>query len=104
MQINELREEQNLTIYKLAKESGVPYATVNDICNEKVSLRKCSAETLYKLAKTLGVSMEAIIESAVDDRTGFDTFKSNVCHMVKDLGDFDFIAELLSSDKIREYW
>jgi hypothetical protein len=24
--------------------------------------------------------------------------------MVKDLGDFDFIAELLSSDKIREYW
>ena len=34
----------------------------------------------------------------------FDVFKSNVCHMVKDKGDLDFIIELLQADDIRTYW
>lgn len=35
---------------------------------------------------------------------GFEVFKSNVCHMVKDKGDLDFIIELLQADDIRTYW
>ena len=34
----------------------------------------------------------------------FEVFKSNVCHMVKDKGDLDFIIELLQADDIRTYW
>ena len=42
--INELMKEKNITKYRLAKISDVPYMTVNDICNNKTDLRKASAE------------------------------------------------------------
>ena len=35
------------------------------ICSGKTKIEKCSAETVYKLAKTLGVSMEMLTESGI---------------------------------------
>lgn len=37
-------------------------------------------------------------------RNDFETFKSNICHLVKDKGDLDFIIDVLRSKKIRHYW
>ena len=34
-------------------------------------------------------------------RCAFETFKSNTCHFVKDMGDLDFIALVLEQDEIR---
>ena len=102
MLITEQLERKQMTKYKLSKVSGVPQATINDICSGKVDLEKCSAGTLYRLAKVLGVSIEEILESAVTDhRASFETFKSNTCHHVKDMGDVDFMIHVLESDEIR---
>ena len=57
MIIEDLLSRREMTKYRLAVESGVPHATLNDICSGKTKLEKCSAETVYKLAKALGVSM-----------------------------------------------
>ena len=62
MLINEILKEKNMTRYTLAKFSGVPNSTLNDICNGKARIEKCSAETVYKIAKALNVSMESLIE------------------------------------------
>ena len=40
MTVKEAMREKNMTIYRLAKCSGIPYATVNDICNGKAQLEK----------------------------------------------------------------
>ena len=64
MLINEQLEKKNLTKYRLSKESGVPQATINDICSGKADLEKCAAGTLYRLAKVLNVSIEDILDSA----------------------------------------
>ena len=105
MLINDELEKQNMTKYRLSKESGVPQATINDICSGKAELEKCSAGTLYRLAKVLGVSVEEILESAKTEyRSAFETFKSNVCHRVKDMGDLDFIIDLLETDEIRRLY
>jgi len=102
MLINEQLEKRNLTKYRLSKESGVPQATINDICNGKTDLEKCAAGTLYRLAKALGVSVEDILESARQEyRSSFETFKSNTCHHVKDMGDVDFMISVLESDEVR---
>ncbi|HIW93209.1 MAG TPA: helix-turn-helix transcriptional regulator, partial [Candidatus Flavonifractor merdipullorum] len=58
MMIDDLLRERNMTRYRLAVTAGIPHATLNDICSGKTRLEKCSAETVYKLAKALGVSME----------------------------------------------
>jgi plasmid maintenance system antidote protein VapI len=101
MYINELLEQKNITKYRLSKSSGVPHTTIIDICNGKAKIEKCTAETIYKLAKVLDVSMEALICDQVEYRTAFEVFKSNVCHLVKDMGDMDFIIDTLETDRIR---
>jgi transcriptional regulator with XRE-family HTH domain len=93
-----------MTIYRLAKRSGVPYTTVREICNGKTGIEKCSGETLYKLAKALDVTMEALVEDAMEHRPGFEWYKSQVCHLVKSMGDIDFLIDTLESGKIRELY
>ena len=105
MLINEQLDKLQMTKYRLSKESGVPQATINDICSGKADIEKCAAGTLYKIAKVLGVSIENILESAKDSfRSSFEVFKSNTCHYVKDLGDLDFILSVLESDEIRNLY
>lgn len=104
MNINELLVQKKMTKYKLAKNSDVPQTTVIDICSGKTRIEKCSAHTLYKLAKTLDVTMESLVSDAMKYRPSFETFKSNVCHMVKDIGELDFVIHTLESDEIRELY
>ena len=104
MMIGEIMSEKKMSIYRLAKESAVPYTTVNDICNGKAQLEKCSAETVYKIAQALNVSMEELLAPCFYKRSSFENFKSTVCHRVKELGDIDFIIETLEKRDIRMYY
>ena len=65
MIIEELIKRNNITKYRLAVEAGIPHATLSDICSGKTSLLKCSSETVYKLSKVLGVTMEFLTESTI---------------------------------------
>ena len=65
MIIENLLERSKMTKYRLALQAGIPHATLNDICSGKTRLEKCSAETVYKLAKALGVSMELLTEGGI---------------------------------------
>ncbi len=40
----------------------------------------------------------------VEYRCSFETFKSNTCHHVKDMGDIDFIIETLEKDEVRKLY
>ena len=62
MGINELLQEKHITKYRLSALSGVPHATLSELCSGKTNIGRCSVETIYKLAKTLGVSMETLVE------------------------------------------
>lgn len=104
MCINELLKQNNITKYKLAKASGVPHTTVLDICSGKTRIEKCSAETLYKLAKALNTTMEVLLEDSMEPRPAFEVFKSNICHRVKDMGDMDFVINTLESGEIRKLY
>ena len=108
MTLNNLLTEQNMTKYQLSKKSGVPQTTVIDICSGKTRLEKCTAETVYRIAQALGVSMESLLqermEKTAERRSSFEVFKSNVCHLVKDKGDIDFLIQTLESDEIRKLY
>ncbi len=110
MNINDILAEKGMTKYRLAMLSGVPHATLNNICSGQARIEKCSAETLYKLAQVLQVTVEDLIADSmkgagtVQNSVPFELFKSNVCHRVKDNGDIPFIVEILKSDEIRSYY
>ena len=65
MNINDIIKQNGMTKYQLSKLSGVPHATLNDLCSGKSRIEKCSAETLYKIAATLKVPMEMLVEDAM---------------------------------------
>lgn len=104
MTIQNVLAIKKMSIYKLAKASSVPYATCNDIINGKTQLEKCSAETIYRIAQALNVSMEDLLAPFMVKRSSFENFKSAVCHRVKELGDIDFIIDTLESRDIRTYY
>lgn len=65
MIIEELIIKRNCTKYRLAVQAGIPHATLSDICSGKTRIEKCSAETVYKLAKVLNVPMELLTEDGI---------------------------------------
>ena len=96
--LNDLLEQKQISKYLLSKVTGIPYSTLSDICSGKTSIARCSAETVYKLAKFFNVTMESLIDSEVCKRVDFDNFKSNVCHALKESGDIDFINSTIEKD------
>lgn len=67
MIIENLLAMRNITKYRLAVQSGIPHTTLNDIFSGKTRIEKCSAETVYKLAKALSVSMELLTEDGIHE-------------------------------------
>ena len=104
MIINELMKNKKLTRYRLSKDSGIAYTTIDDICSGKARLEKCSAETIYRLAKELKITMEELLEPYMIKKVDFELYKSNVCHRVKTSGDINFIIDTLESDDIHKYY
>ena len=76
MIVDDLLEKENMSRYRLSKESGVAMTTITDICSGKADIDKCAAGTLYKIAKVLGVTVDFILENKeiekVDYRCSFD--------------------------------
>ena len=68
MSINEIIIQSGMTKYRIAKLSGIPHATLNDLCTGKTRIEKCSGETLYRLSKALQVSIELLLESAMEQK------------------------------------
>ena len=58
MIIDDLLRDAKMSQYKLSKESGVAQATISDICSRKTTMKKCAAGTLYRIAKTLNVTVD----------------------------------------------
>lgn len=104
MNLQETMKNKNLTVYRLAKESEIPYTTLNDICRGKAKLEKCNAETVYRIANALDIPMEELLASCFQKRSSFENFKSTVCHRVKVLGDINFIIDTLENQNIRKYF
>ena len=102
--LRKILKEKNMSIYRCASLSGIPYKTLSEVIRGKTKIEKCSAETVYRLALVLGVSMEELISDAVEIRADFEIFKSNVCHLVKSECELDFIVNVLRKNDIRRYW
>lgn len=65
MFLDDLMSKKGMSRYRLAITAGIPHATLGDLCSGKTKLERSSGETIYKLSKALGVSMEQLMESAI---------------------------------------
>lgn len=100
MLIQEYFNDSNQTLYRISKDSAIPYNTLKDLYTGKTKVQKASSETIYKLAKYFKVPMEEIMEPYVHERCDFSLFKSEVCHQLKSKGDKAFLVDVLQSGVI----
>lgn len=63
MTLKEHLAENNMNIAFLSRETGLPYTTVSELVNGKKSLGKCSAQTVYSIAKAVGTTVEGLLLS-----------------------------------------
>ena len=53
-------EEKKLSMYKVSKEGGIPYSTLNDLVNGRVEIENCKVSLLLQLSEYLGLSLDEI--------------------------------------------
>ena len=58
--------KKDVSVYRASKDTGIPYSTLNEILLEKTDIKKVTADTLYRLSKYLGISMEKLYEGDRD--------------------------------------
>lgn len=59
-------KQKNLSRYELSKKSGIPYTTLTDLIQKRTRLEKSSAETVYKLSKVMGISMDELFLLSIE--------------------------------------
>ena len=101
MNINDLMNSRGLSAYRLAAECGLSYHALLAIADGSSSLGRCSAETVYRIARRLDVSMEDLLASGMTERCSFECFRISVQRRIREIGDYAFILEQLDSDRIR---
>ena len=52
-----------MSMYSLAKQTAVPYTTINRLVNERLSINNCNAGAVFKIASALGVRMEYLMNN-----------------------------------------
>lgn len=62
--LKQIIKSKNISVYKLAKDSGVPYTTVNEIVLEKKNPKDCSVKTISTLASYLNVPEQALYDDS----------------------------------------
>ncbi len=78
MTIQQLLREKKISRYRLSKISGIPWATLADIYSGKTNLNRCSAGTLSKLSKTLGLSIEELLSLEIEQIINTTNGKPNI--------------------------
>ena len=62
MNFQTILSEKQMTMYRLSKVSGVAKTTVIDICSGKSSIGGCNADTVLRLSRALGCTMEELMQ------------------------------------------
>ena len=104
MRLKEILEERGMSVYRLAKTSGVPYATCSDLVREKTKLSEAKAETVYRIAGALNMKMENLLAPSLEKRPRFSNFCSEMCHRLKKFGDLSFINKVDREQWISDYY
>lgn len=113
MTLQALLDNRNITKYHLSKISGVPKTTIIDMCSGKSSIEKCSAKTVWQIAKALQCPMEDIMlldsQNSYDKESGLPADKAYLeCglppYLQKSLDDMVKSWEIIDNGGKDDFW
>lgn len=72
--LSDILKEKGLSVYKVSKNTGIPYSTVFDLVQGNTQIERTNADCLYRLSKYLDISMERLFLS---NKPGNDVYIYN---------------------------
>ena len=99
MKLKSIIKMKYKSIRSCAENCGIPYTTLYELCSGKRSLYHCEAQTLFKLSKSLNMTMEEMLEGET-----FQIFRDNLHNQKKQLGDKRFLLKHLERNTINVLW
>ena len=63
-------KEKKISTYRLSKETGIPYSTLNDLVNHKISVESVRMGPAKKIADFLGMSLDDFYLMCESDAKG----------------------------------
>lgn len=75
MKNQQLKKQINIqgkSLYRISKDTGIPYTTINELANGKLDIDRCSLSTVYRLACEFSCRIEEIMNpiQLVDGMSG----------------------------------
>ena len=104
MTFKQLLESKKITSYKLAKETGIPYATISDVVNAKTNINNISLRHAIAIADFLNVDIRSLTSLDSPSFVDFRYFRNNILHDLKREGPQAFIKRIFASKEIDYYY
>ena len=102
---------KNMSLYELEKISSISHATLNDIYNEHSNINNCTISIMSKLADALKMNIDELYKTLNYDNlslfaynSDFDLFKSDTLQRLKKTDESSFIASVIESKEIENYF
>ena len=73
--LKEYIQKKKISIYKLSKETGIPYSTLMDIVNGNIHISRCSAGNVRALAQYLQLSMDEVFDLCAEPEANTVSFQ-----------------------------
>lgn len=67
-------------MYKVSKDGGIPYSTLNDLVNGRVEIENCKVSLLLQLGTYLGLSLDEVYKVAKDEKKAAAVPEPNEFH------------------------
>lgn len=97
--IKQKLKEMKMSMKELSIFIDLPYSTLNDIANEKVDPRKCSYETLYKIATFFNMTVDDMMYT----QTSFRTFRNNLHHEIAHKTKEEILLDIIENNTVDYY-
>jgi len=104
MNFKELLQKKNITGYALAKNTGIPYTTINDLINGKTIIQNVSLKHALAIADFLKVDIRELNKLETKSQIEFRYFRNNLLADLKRTEPMAFARKIINSKEIDYYY
>ena len=104
MTFKELLAKKNITGYYVAKNTGIPYTTINDLINGKTIIQNVSLKHALLIAGFLNVDVKLLNSLENNKPIDFRYFRNNLLHELKNNSPVNFANKIIKAKEIDFYY
>ena len=104
MNFKELLAKKKVTGYELAKNTGIPYMTINDLINGRTIIQNVSLKHALAISDFLNIDIQELNKLDTIKPIEFRYFRNNLLSDLKRNKPLDFAKKIISNKEIDYYY